>query len=75
MKAFVTGGGGFVGSAIVGQLVAKGIEVAVFGRNRYPVMERLGVRQYQGDILDSDLLIRNMQGYDTVFHVAAKAGI
>ena len=34
MKAFVTGGGGFVGSAIVRQLVAKGIEVAVFGRNR-----------------------------------------
>jgi nucleoside-diphosphate-sugar epimerase len=75
MKAFVTGGGGFVGSAIVRQLVNKGVEVGVFGRNHYPHLEKLGVRQFQGDVLDSDLLIRFMQGYDTVFHVAAKAGI
>lgn len=75
MKAFITGGGGFVGSAIVRQLVDNGVEVAVFGRNHYPHLEKLGVCQFQGDILDSDLLIRFMQGYDTVFHVAAKAGI
>jgi len=75
MKAFVTGGGGFVGSAIVRQLADAGIEVAVFGRNHYPSIEKLGVRQFQGNILDSDRLIRSMQGYDTVFHVAAKAGI
>ena len=75
MKAFVTGGGGFVGSAIVRQLLEKGIEVAVFGRNFYPHLKNLGVRQFQGDIQDSDLLIRFMQDYDTVFHVAAKAGI
>ena len=75
MKAFITGGGGFVGSAIVRQLVDKGIEVAVFGRNHYPDLTKLGVRQFQGDILDSEKLIRFMKGYDTVFHVAAKAGI
>ncbi len=75
MKAFVTGGGGFVGSAIVRKLVDKGVEVGVFGRNHYPHLEKLGVRQFQGDILDSDLLIRFMRGYDTIFHVAAKAGI
>ena len=75
MKAFVTGGGGFVGSAITRQLVDKGVEVGVFGRNHYSHLEKLGVHQFQGDILDSDLLIRFMQGYDTVFHVAAKAGI
>ena len=75
MKALVIGGGGFVGSAIVRQLVDKEVEVAVFGRNHYPHLEKLNVRQYQGDILDSDLLIRSLQGYDTVFHVAAKAGI
>ena len=75
MKAFVTGGGGFVGSAIVRQLVAKGVEVGVYGRNHYPHLEKFGVNQFQGDLLDSDRLIRFMQGYDTVFHVAAKAGI
>jgi len=75
MKAFVTGGGGFVGSAIVRQLVANGAEVGVYGRNHYPHLEKYGVNQFQGDLLDSDKLIRFMKGYDTVFHVAAKAGI
>jgi len=75
MKAFVTGGGGFVGSAIVRQLLDKGVETAVFCRSYYPHLERLGVRQFQGDLLDSEKLIRFMKGYDTVFHVAAKAGI
>ena len=75
MKAFITGGGGFVGSAIVRQLIDKGFEVAVFGRNHYSHLDRLGVRQLQGDILDSDQLIHHMRDYDTVFHVAAKAGI
>ena len=75
MKALVVGGGGFVGSAIVRHLVEKGCEVGVFGRNHYPHLAKLAVKQFQGDMLDSDLLIRSMQGYDTVFHVAAKAGI
>ncbi len=75
MQAFVVGGGGFVGSAIVRQLVDIGAEVAVYGRNHYQHLEQYGVRQIQGDILDSEHLIRSMQGYDTVFHVAAKAGI
>lgn len=75
MKALVIGGGGFVGSAIVRQLVDRGDEVAVLGRRHYPEIKKLGLRQFQVDILDSSLLIRTMQGYDTVFHVAAKAGI
>ena len=75
MKALVIGGGGFVGSAIVRQLVERGDEAAVLGRSHYPKIDRLGIRQYQVDILDSDHLIRTMQGYDTVFHVAAKAGL
>jgi nucleoside-diphosphate-sugar epimerase len=75
MKALVVGGGGFVGSAVVRQLLDKGAEVAVFGRSHYAHLEELDVHQIQGDILDSDLLIRAMRGYDTVFHVAAKAGV
>jgi len=75
MKALVIGGGGFVGSAIVRQLRDKGCEVAVYGRSHYPDLAKLDVLQVQGDILDSDHLIRSVKGYDTVFHVAAKAGI
>jgi len=75
MRALVIGGGGFVGSAIVRQLLDNGTEVGVFGRSHYPHLEKLDVHQFQGDLLDSELLIHALQGYDTVFHVAAKAGI
>jgi len=75
MKALVTGGGGFLGSVIVRQLLAKGAEVAVLGRQRYPELERLGIRLCRGDIRDRDFVRQAAQGVDTVFHVAAKAGI
>jgi len=75
MKTLIIGGGGFIGSAIVRQLADKGEEVTVFGRSRYPHLEKFKVKQIQGDMLDSDQLIRSMQGFETVFHVAAKAGI
>jgi nucleoside-diphosphate-sugar epimerase len=75
MKSLIIGGGGFVGSAIARQLLAKGKEVAVLGRHHYPEFDTAKVRQFQCDILDSEQLISAMQGYDTVFHVAAKAGI
>jgi nucleoside-diphosphate-sugar epimerase len=75
MKSLIIGGGGFVGSAIARQLLAKGEEIAVLGRHHYPEFDTAKVRQFQCDILDSEQLISAMQGYDTVFHVAAKAGI
>ena len=75
MKALVTGGGGFVGLAIVRQLLARGAEVAVLGRGRYPEVEQLGVRAFSGDIRDPEFLVKTFAGFDTVFHVAAKAGI
>lgn len=74
-KAIVTGGGGFVGLAVVRALLARGVEPAVIGRNHYPVVADLGVRQYRGDIRDSAFLRESFAGYDAVFHVAAKAGI
>ena len=75
MKVLVIGGGGFIGSAVVRQLLARGYETDVFGRSRYPHLEKQGVRQIQGDIRDSKELIRAVEGYDTVIHTAAKAGI
>lgn len=75
MKAVVTGGGGFVGLAIVRQLVAAGVHTSVIGRGWYPEAEKLGCSLMRGDIRDADFLTRALKGYDTVFHVAAKAGI
>jgi 2-alkyl-3-oxoalkanoate reductase len=75
MKAFVTGGGGFLGSAIVRQLRSRGDEVVSFSRCTYEKLATLGVRQCRGDISDIRDVVEAAQGCDIVFHVAAKAGI
>jgi len=74
-KALVTGGGGFVGSAIARRLLAMGVETVVLGRHRYEEMEKLGARMVCGDIRAREFLIHACKDCDTVFHVAAKAGI
>ena len=75
MKALVIGGGGFLGSAIVRQLHARGDEVRILGRGGYPYLEQLEVSCLQGDIRDPSAVARATMGMDVVFHVAAKAGI
>lgn len=74
-RALVTGGGGFVGSYIVKQLLERNVEPVVIGRNSYPAMESLGVTCVVGDICDLSFMKKQTQGIDTVFHVAAFAGI
>jgi len=75
MKALVTGGGGFLGSAIVRQLRARGDEVVSFSRANYPELAALGVEQRSGDLADQQAVLEAARGCDTVFHVAAKAGV
>ena len=75
MKALVTGGGGFLGTAICEQLIKKGWQVSSFSRNAYPHLEKLGVSQFQGNLTDSASLKTALSGKDIVFHVAAKTGI
>jgi nucleoside-diphosphate-sugar epimerase len=75
VRAFVTGGGGFLGSAIVRALRARGDEVVSYSRAAYPEIEALGVHCVRGDLTDLTSLQRTMSGADTVFHVAAKAGV
>ena len=75
MKILVTGGGGFLGFAIVRQLRTQGHEIVSFSRHKYPYLDELGVIQYQGDLLDFELLKQAMEGCVAVFHVAAKVGM
>ncbi len=75
MNALVTGGGGFLGSAIVRRLRARGDRVASLARNRYAELDALGVVQHQGDIADNIAVARAAADCDIVFHVAAKAGV
>lgn len=75
VKALVTGGGGFLGQYIVEQLIARGDSVRSLSRNRYPALDELGVEQVAGDLQDAGKVNQACRGVDTVFHVAAVAGI
>lgn len=75
MKALVTGGGGFLGGAIVRLLRERGDEVRSFSRGDYPQLRALGVETIQGDITDEGAVAKAVAGCDAVFHVAAKAGV
>ncbi len=79
-KALVTGGGGFLGKAVVRKLIGKKIEekkieVFSFSRQRYPELDAMGVTQIQGDLANEADVLEAFKGIDTVFHVAAKPGI
>ncbi|MCP3914242.1 MAG: NAD-dependent epimerase/dehydratase family protein [bacterium] len=73
-RAVVTGGGGFVGGAIVRELLASGTEVVSIARGAYPELEALGARTVRGDLAQPGTWTDAFAGCDVVFHVAAKAG-
>jgi UDP-glucose 4-epimerase len=82
MRAFVTGGAGFIGSSIADQLLADGCEVVAWdnfstGQERF--VEQAGAhaafRLVRGDNLDSAALTKAMAGCDIVFHFAANADV
>ncbi len=74
MRVLVTGGGGFLGGALVRALRGRGHEVRSFSRRTYPWLGTLGVEQLSGDLADSEAVQRATEGCESVFHVAALAG-
>lgn len=72
MRAFVTGGNGFIGSHLVEQLLARGDTVVCLAR--YPeAMESLrarGAEIVRGDITDRASLEGPMRGADALYHLA-----
>lgn len=74
MKVLVTGGGGFLGQAIVRRLLERGEEVSVLNRSRYPDLETLGVTCHQGDIADPEAVMAAARECEAIVHVAARAG-
>ncbi len=75
MRALVTGGGGFLGSAIARKLVARGDAVRSLARGDYPSLRTLGIETIRGDVADPENVRRAAEGCDIIFHVAAKAGV
>jgi nucleoside-diphosphate-sugar epimerase len=74
-KVLVTGGGGFLGTAVIRLLRQRGLPVRSLARRSYPHLRELGVEQGQGNIADPESVARAAEGCETVFHTAAKAGI
>ncbi len=72
MKAFVTGGTGFVGANLVRLLLDQGYSVRALVRpnSRLDNLSDLDVEFVKGDLTDPDLA-RLMRGCDHLFHVAA----
>ena len=75
MKALVTGGGGYLGGALVRALLARGDDVAALQRGDYPWLGQAGVLVYRGDISNRETVLAASKGCDVVFHVAGKTGV
>lgn len=75
MKALITGGGGFLGSAIVKALLSKEYDVKTIQRSDYPFLREWGVETVRGDLTQTDDINAAADGCDIIFHVAAKAGV
>jgi 2-alkyl-3-oxoalkanoate reductase len=75
MKVLVTGGGGFLGGAIVRLLRARGDVVRSLTRSAYPWLDELSVEQSLGDLADPSAVDRAVEGCDAVIHTSAKAGV
>jgi 2-alkyl-3-oxoalkanoate reductase len=75
MKVLVTGGGGFLGNAIVLRLLHAGHEVISFARGDYPELRAMRVQTFQGDLADPAAVTEAAAGCDAIIHTAAKAGV
>ncbi|MBX3621797.1 MAG: NAD-dependent epimerase/dehydratase family protein [Rhizobacter sp.] len=75
MKCLVLGGGGFIGSAIVDQLLAEGHFVRVFERPRVAPFRSFAPHEdvdwVTGDLLSSHDVGAALEGIDTVFHLVS----
>lgn len=73
MRVFVTGGTGFIGSAVVRGLLAAGHEVRTLVRPASDTrqLDGLPVERVPGDLHTESALARGLAGCEWVFHVAA----
>jgi nucleoside-diphosphate-sugar epimerase len=76
MPAFVTGGSGFVGGALLRRLIAEGLEVRALARSDAAAarVSELGATAVRGDIGDRASMEAGAQGSAIAFHAAAKVG-
>ena len=80
MRAFITGGAGFIGSHLADALIARGDSVTILDnmstgslKNLSGVIEK--VEFVEGDIRNQDLVEKLTQSSDVVLHMAAALGV
>jgi len=73
MRAFVTGGSGFVGRHLIAALKARGDTSLALARSPEAVaaVTAAGAEPFEGDLSDAGRLKEGMAGCDVVFHSAA----
>ena len=74
MRVCVTGGTGFLGAALVQDLLATGVSVQVLARpsRRADALESQGAEVVREALADAECIARAAQGADVVYHLAAK---
>lgn len=82
MRAFVTGGAGFIGSSLVDRLLADGHQVVAydnFSTGLRGFLSQAFTHSHftliEGDVLDADRLNASLRDVDVVFHLAANADV
>jgi dihydroflavonol-4-reductase len=72
MKAFVTGGTGFIGGRVVQKLLERGFQVSALARSPRDIVDfqTRGISPVPGDITNIESMRNAMRGSDVVFHIA-----
>jgi UDP-glucose 4-epimerase len=80
MRAFITGGAGFIGSHLADALIARGDSVTILdnmstGSAKNIAHLKRKIEIHEGDIRDKALVERLVEQSDIVFHMAAALGV
>ena len=73
MRVFLTGGTGFIGSAVLEELVGSGHDVTALARSEASAekVEAAGARAVRGELTDGEVLAREAASADGVIHAAS----
>jgi UDP-glucose 4-epimerase len=80
MRAFITGGAGFIGSHLADALIARGDTVTILDNMSTGSAANIAhlegkITVHTGDIRDAELVNKLVQDSDIVFHMAAALGV
>ena len=80
MRAFITGGAGFIGSHLADALIARGDSITILDNLSTGSKKNIAhlegkITIHEGDIRDKELVDKLVADADTVFHMAAALGV